>query len=215
MKANTSNRFFDILSDQQKKTFALLRVFPIDGVLAGGTALALQLGHRKSYDFDFFRPKPISKKFLFQVKKNFKTIRLLTDTSDELSFLSPDEVKVSFIFYPFKSLSAPAFYQGISISSWREIALDKAHTIGRRGEWRDYLDLYFILKKDLSLAKIIERAQRKFGDTFSDKLFLSQLSYLKDIKDFSSELLVPEEITPEKLTVFFESEIIKLNYFKK
>lgn len=210
-----SKRFFDILSREQKETFSLLRAFSSGGVLSGGTALALQLGHRRSYDFDIFRPKPLSKIFLFQVKKHFKTIRLLVDTGDELSFISPHGIKVSFIFYPFRPLSKPIVYQGVSLSSWREIALDKAHTIGRRGEWRDYLDLYFILKKGFFLPQIIKRAQEKFGDTFSDKLFLSQLSYFGDIKDFSVELLAQEEITPEKLKTFFESEISKLAYFKK
>jgi len=69
--------YFDILTENQKKTLKSLKEFSKYGVLAGGTALALQLGHRKSYDFDIFCAKPISKKLVFQAKKHFKKIQIL------------------------------------------------------------------------------------------------------------------------------------------
>lgn len=176
-----SSLYLDILTEDQKKTLESLKSFSKYGFLAGGTALALQLAHRRSYDFDIFCPKPVPKGFLFVVKKHFKKVQI------------------------YKTISISA----LRIYNWKEIALDKAHAIGRRGEWRDYIDLYFIIKTGFSLKSVIKGAKRKFGDIFSGKLFLSQLCYLGDIKDFSIEL-IKEEVSPPELQKFFEMEIKKL-----
>ena len=53
--------YLDILDDRRKRLFSMLKSFEGEWVLAGGTALALQIGHRKSIDFDLFSPKPISR----------------------------------------------------------------------------------------------------------------------------------------------------------
>lgn len=201
--------YFNILTKNQKKTLKSLKEFSKYGMLAGGTALALQLGHRKSYDFDIFCAKPISKKLLFEVKKRFKKIQILVDNSNELSFVSPLGIKISFIFYPFKSIYKTIPTSSLEISFWKDIALDKAHTIGRRSQWRDYIDLYFIMKSDFQLRNIISGTKKKFSDLFSEKLFLSQLCYLGDIKEFSIEL-VRGKVTPKQLHIFFEKVVKKL-----
>ncbi len=95
-----SKLHFELLDSNQKKCFNLLSNFSKYGVLGGGTALMLQLAFRKSFDFDVFTPKPISKQFLHRVKENFKSIRIIVDTGDELSFIAlPWEVKISFVHY--------------------------------------------------------------------------------------------------------------------
>lgn len=208
-----SSLYLDILTKDQKKTLETLKTFSKYGFLAGGTALALQLAHRRSYDFDMFCPKPIPKGFLFMVKKHFKKVQILVDTPDELSFISPPGVKISFVFYPFNPIFKTISIFTLKIYNWKEIALDKAYAIGRRGEWRDYIDLYFIIKTGFPLKSVIKGAKRKFGDIFSGKLFLSQLCYLGDIKDFSIEF-IKEEIAPPELQNFFEREIKKLKLIR-
>ncbi len=200
---------FDILTAEQRKTFESLKAFSRDGVLGGGTGLALQLVHRKSYDFDVFCPKPISKTFLLKLKGHFKRLQILVDTSDELGIISPFGVKISFIYYPFGPLYKIIQGPPLGIYSWKDIALDKAYTIGRRGEWRDYVDLYFSMKAGLLLKDVMKGAKRKFRNLFSEKLFLSQLGYFGDIRDFSIEFTV-EEVTLSKLQRFFEKEIKEL-----
>lgn len=203
-----SRQHFEILSEDQKKTLETLKKFSKYGTLSGGTALALQLNHRKSYDLDIFTPKPISKRFLYQIKEHFKKIEILVDTQDELSFISYN-TKISFVYYPFQAMYKTISTPYLKIFSWKDIALDKAYTIGRRGEWRDYIDLYFAVKNGYSLEKIIKGVKRKFGDTFSEKLFLSQLCYYSDIKDFSIEF-IEEKTSKLQLQKFFEREIKKL-----
>ena len=205
-----SKLYFEILTGNQKKTLLLLKEFSKYGTLAGGTALALQFLHRKSYDLDIFVPKPISKQFLYKIKQRFRKIEIMVDTGDEFSFIFLSQrVKISFIYYPYPPLYKTISTPYLRIFSWKDITLDKAHTIGRRGEWRDYVDLYFAVKKGFKLKDIIKEAERKFGDTFSEKLFLSQLCYYKDIKDFTIDFL-KEKISKNQLQKFFEKEIKKL-----
>lgn len=204
-----SKLHFEILTEEQKKTFKSLKAFSGHGVLAGGTALALQFFHRKSYDFDIFYKSPISKSFLLKVKNHFNKLQILIDTADELSIVSPLGVKVSFIHYPFHPLYRIIPTQSLGLQSWKDIALDKAYAIGRRGEWRDYIDLYFCLKAGRSFKGIMNGCKKKFGVLFSEKLFLSQLCYFGDIRDFSIDF-VNREVTSSELQNFFKREVKSL-----
>ena len=167
-----SKLHFNLLNNNQRKVLEILKNFSDYGILGGGTALMLQLPYRKSFDFDIFMPKLVSKQFLYKIKQFFEKIEILVDTGDELSFISlPQDIKVSFISYPYKSLYSPISTPYLKIFNWHDIALDKAHTIGRRGAWRDYVDLYFILNEGLTLKILLLMQKKKFGDSFSEKLF--------------------------------------------
>ncbi len=204
-----SKLHYKLLSKSQIKVLEVLKNFSKYGILGGGTALMLQLSHRCSYDFDIFLPKLISKKFLYKVKQHFKKIEIITDTDDEFSFVSVlHKVKISFIYYPFPSLYKIVSTPYLKLFSWKDIALDKAHTIGRRGEWRDYVDLYFIIKNGFSLKNIIKGAQKKFADSFSEKLFLSQLVYYKDLKDFTVDF-ISAKYSKKEIQDFLEKEVKK------
>ena len=85
----------------------------------------------------------------------------------------------------------------------KDIAANKAYTLGRRPKWRDYVDLYFIFGKGfVSLEKLVDISLKKFGNDFSEKLFLEQLIYWKDIDDYKIEYLrsnLPPELIKEEL----------------
>ena len=208
-----SKPHLDLLSNNHIKVLEILKNFSKYGILGGGTALMLQLSHRKSYDLDVFLPKLISKKFLYRVKRHFVKIEIIIDTGDEFSFVSiPHKVKISFIYYPFLPLYKPISTPYLKVFDWRDIALDKAHTIGRRGEWRDYVDLYFAIKKGIPLGNIISKSRKKFGDSFSEKLFLSQITYFKDLEDFTVDFIGKRYYSRKEIRSFFEKEIIKWGY---
>ena len=92
----------EILDDKRRSIFNQLAYFNTLGYLAGGTALALQAGHRVSYDFDIFCPAEIKANFPAKVRNKISIKEVLVNSSDEFTFLSEDDVIVSFIFYPFK-----------------------------------------------------------------------------------------------------------------
>jgi len=70
----------------------------------------------------------------------------------------------------------------------RDLATAKAYAIGRRGVWRDYFDVYFLLKsRKVGLEDLLKMSKKRYGSLFSKKLFLEQLCYFDDINDFSIE----------------------------
>lgn len=202
-----SKLYFEVLDSESQEVFKCLKDFSKKGVLAGGTALSLQIAHRKSYDFDVFVGNPIKKKMLRKAQEVFgEDLKLLVDSGDELSFLTPKEIKVSFVYFPFGHLHGLVGTASISLFGIKDLASNKAYTVGRRGEYRDYVDLFFLLKKGLGMEKIIEEAQERFKGAFSEKLFLEQLTYFGDLQDFAIEF-INEEYSPKQVSEFFEKAV--------
>lgn len=205
--------YLEIFDKTRLATLAKFGKFPASIVLGGGSALCLQLGHRKSYDFDLFYSKPLTSKFFNLVKKVFgQNFEKLIDNQDQLAILTKSGVEITFLHYYYSALFPLVFTQFIPLYSIKDIALDKAHTIGRRGVWRDYVDLYFILMRNyIDLKTILKLGKKKFGPAFAAKLFLEQLTYFGDIEDFTIEY-VGKEYKPGKIQEYFR-ELVK-NYLK-
>lgn len=95
----------------------------------------------------------------------------------------------------------------------KEIASTKAYTIGRRGSYKDYLDLYFIISLHyISLSEIIELAGKKYQDNFNARLFLEQLVYLDDVDD-AEIIFLQDKVERSTVSMFFENEIKKIELF--
>lgn len=200
----------EALTKEGVKLLPLLHKFE-SFYLAGGTALALQIGHRISVDFDFFSDTEISKGLLSQVIKIFdgQSISTAINNRDELTIFVSG-VKITFLKYPFPNIEKLVQYQGISLLGIKDIASTKAYTVGRRGSYKDYVDLYFILSEKFStLNEIINFARRKYGTEFNDRLFLEQLLFMDDLDDLNIQFLKPA-IFKEKIEMFFREEIKQL-----
>lgn len=202
---------FEVLDNKRREVFDRLEVFKKYGFLAGGTALALQVGHRVSYDFDFFCYRPVKNNLILRAKKSFQIKDILINNEDEFTFLDKDGIKISFIHYPFnlkKFLLEDNF--SVKILSAQGIALAKAYTLNRRNSWRDYLDLYYILQnKIITLGEIIIKAKKVYGEMFSEKLFLAQLVYTDDIlkSEIDGIKILDKKIAPNEVKAFFQKEI--------
>ncbi len=206
-----SKVFFEILNEKEKEVLLSLKpYFEKKGLLSGGTALMLQNPVRKSYDFDLFFPYEIPDNFLRNASKIFKSnIRVLINNSDELTFIARKDINISFIYFPFSRKYDPVIEDLVSLSSFKDIASDKAYAIGRRPEYRDYVDLFIILKEGFKIEQTILDAKQKFNGEFSEKLFLSQIVYFEDIKDFSVDF-IRENYRVEEIKDFFKKEVYKL-----
>lgn len=201
----------EVLTSTGANLFPLLSRFP-GFYLAGGTALALQIGHRISVDFDLFANNAIERSQLQRVRKVFaqSEIAALINNSDELTLLV-DGVKITFLRYPFPPDDAFVVRQGMSLLSIRDIAITKAYTIGRRGSYKDYIDLYFIIaERHATLAEIVRGAERRYGADFNSRLFLEQLVYLGDVEDTDIQFLKPAA-EPAQVLAFF-ADCIRTNY---
>ncbi|HWY79775.1 MAG TPA: nucleotidyl transferase AbiEii/AbiGii toxin family protein [Candidatus Sulfotelmatobacter sp.] len=177
----------DILDKRRQELLTELLPYTKDFVLGGGTALALQLNHRESYDFDFFSSNQIAKSTIEKISQSIKIATISVDSSEELTFFTENEIKVTFLHYPFGyAYPLEQLDNGLSLFSIKDIAIKKAYTIGRRGAYRDYFDLYAIFKGDyINLSELINETKKIYGSIFEEKLFLQQLVYFGDITDFT------------------------------
>ncbi|MDP3724294.1 MAG: nucleotidyl transferase AbiEii/AbiGii toxin family protein, partial [bacterium] len=176
--------------------------------LAGGSALALQIGHRQSNDLDFFSSRTISPSLIKQIQRLFPTeqIQPIISTGDELTVFL-EGVKVTFLFYPFPVLFKPLVEDNVTMFAPKEIAAMKSYTIGRRGSLKDYVDLYFLIKeKYTTLEEIVSMAEKKYQEVFNGRLLLEQLVFFDDIPD-DKIVFLKHPVSREKLRCFFEQAI--------
>lgn len=179
-------------------------------VLVGGSALALHVKHRKSEDLDFFTYEDsFDKREIFKYIKNFQSTEILNQSDDQVDLLL-DGVKVTFFNAKWKFLK-PSIVKSFNLSSLEAISAMKVNVLFLRAKFRDYYDLYFLVKK-IGLYKVFKQSL-EILDGLTLKLFIVSLLYIDDIEDDNIEHLYPEQIlTKVEIRDFFQSEINKLQY---
>jgi hypothetical protein len=181
-----------ILTENQNELLPYLKIFKRKFYLVGGTAVALHLGHRRSIDFDLFCKTDINKRDIRKKLESFpfKIVKLSEDT-DQIHFIIND-IKITFFYYPYEIEHPLSLGQFFSFPTLLSLASMKAYALGRRAKWKDYFDLYFILRDHYSIEEISKEAINNFGQFFSEKLFREQLAFHKDINYTEPvEYLVP------------------------
>ena len=177
-----------------------------DFYLAGGTALALHLGHRKSVDLDFFSETYPAQEQLLQTfnKYNPSIARQAAGTLD----LYVDTVKISLFEYKYPLLQEKVRYENINLATILDIACMKLVAVAQRGTKKDFVDLYFVLQKYFSLEELLSSFEKKYGDTKYQKLhLLKSLTYFEDAEnDPEPDYLT--KISWEKIKTFFISQVI-------
>jgi len=206
--------YLDTLDRERQEVFKQLKYFNRNFVLAGGTAIMLQIGHRMSYDFDCFSEKPIPRntdKMAYDIFGREITIRF--QIRDQITLITPTNVEITFVCHPYKPLQKFIETDSISLFHLDDLAANKAMTIGKRGTWRDYVDLFFLLRKKLySIDTLITLAKQKFAGMFSERLFLGQLVYFDDL-DVASIAYLKESYTEKEIKYFLEKRVEK--YIRK
>ena len=176
----------EILSPKQLKLLPLIKNFAEKFHLIGGTAIALQIGHRRSIDFDLATFEKLDiEKIRSKTREKLKIQTVLVETPDELSIVVND-VKTTFLRYPFKFPVTESLRDIIKVPDILTLSAMKSYALGRRAKWKDYVDLYFIMKKH-SLPEVLRATKQIFADEFNEKLFREQLSYFDDI-DYSESI---------------------------
>lgn len=206
----------EILDKSRSKIFVHLKEFGKYGYLAGGTALALQIGHRLSYDFDVFCHKKISDSLINICRDKFSPKQVLINSDEEFTFLAKNNVKITFLYYPFVFKNKLVQNKiSLPLLSVLDIAAAKAYALNRRGSCRDYVDLYFLLKKGLITAKqVVNNAKKVYGELFSEKLFLGQLVYFGDLdkNELRKMIFISEKLSFKIMNKFFEEEVKRYKF---
>ena len=194
----------EILPANQKKLLPLIKNFQEDFYLVGGTALALQLGHRRSIDYDLFSDKPFDNLKIRHLIESKHTInRTMIETKTEFTLLI-DQIQTTFYTYYYPIKHPIKFKDVITMPDSLTIGAMKAFTLGMRAKWKDYVDLYFIFKKH-SLKQVVQKAKKIFGSQFDQKLFREQLTYYQDLNysqpiDYLPKFKVKDSIIKQQLT---------------
>jgi len=187
----------EILSEKQLELLPLLRQFGREYYLAGGTAVALHIGHRRSIDFDLFKFSSVRHKKNIDKLAGSRLPYEVTWREVGQMNVTVGNVKLTFLEYPFQIATGVKFQDIIKVPELIDLAAMKAYALGRRSKWKDYVDLYFILKDHFSFSQVAERASGIFGQLFSEKLFRAQLSYFDDI-DYSEQVEYVNTAVPEE-----------------
>ncbi len=173
---------YDILDKKRLDLLPIFKNFKNNFYLAGGTSLALQIGHRDSVDFDFFTEEDINTQNLFeQLRKIFNGHKLLKiqDEINTLTILIDESVKVSFFTYKYKLIDKTISDENLTYASIEDIGCMKLSTITGRASNKDYIDLFFILKH-FSLSQLLNKAHEKYPQ-LDRNLILKSLIYFKDV----------------------------------
>lgn len=176
-----------ILSQKQISLLPFVKKFKNDFYLVGGTALALQIKHRMSIDFDLFTNRSFdNNKIVDKIKNSKIKSKQIVSNQNELA-LELNDVKFTFYKFPFNIPHQVKYKDIISMPTILDIAAMKAYALGKRAKWRDYVDLYFVFKHHHSYKEVTARTKIKFKGFFNEKLFREQLSFYKDV-DYSQKI---------------------------
>ncbi len=204
--------FYDILDKNRLDILPLLAKFKNEFYLAGGTGLALRIGHRDSYDFDFFSGKDINTEKLFLNLKEIFAGYDIIKTQEEKNTLSitiNQNIKLSFFTFPYKLIEKLIEEPYLNIASMVDIACMKMSAITGRGTNKDYIDLYYILQT-ISLSELLRIARKKFPE-LETSLILKSLVYFDDVMEESIRFKNDKEISMLEIKKFIEEEVKKLS----
>ncbi|MBI4160113.1 nucleotidyl transferase AbiEii/AbiGii toxin family protein [Candidatus Wolfebacteria bacterium] len=197
----------EILTKEQVELLPLVSGFSKKFGMVGGTAIALYIGHRESIDFDLFSLEefdnaPIQRKIL----KYRKIEEIIRDETGQYTMMIRG-VRFTFFHYLYPIKFSKNFDDVIAMPDLLTLAAMKIFALGRRAKWKDYVDLYFILKNRHSLKEIFKKAKQIFGNEFNEKLARTQLAYFHDI-DYREKIkylegfAVRDEAVEKDLTQF-------------
>lgn len=174
--------------------------------LAGGTGLALQLGHRRSDDLDFFSDRM------------FNTDSILARISADKVFFTElgtvhceiKGIRISFLYYDVPLIQQTILWRGINIAHCKDIVAEKMKTISQRGSKKDFIDLYAALKLKYSVKEVCNFFKKRFQA--SDINFYHILKSLIFFEDAEQEplplmLFTGEDWKWEKIKTFFIKNI--------
>jgi nucleotidyltransferase AbiEii toxin of type IV toxin-antitoxin system len=179
-----------------------------DFYLAGGTALALHLGHRLSEDLDFFSEVDFDERRLLVRLQVLPAFTMLSEAPATLHVLIA-ETKVSFLGYPYPLLFPLLQFKGTQVADWRDIACMKISAIASRGTRRDFIDLYSVARQ-LGLDHLLQLFQKRYAAVnYSQLHIFKSLVYFEEAeKDPLPNLLA--DIAWPAVRQYFQAEVPRL-----
>ncbi len=197
------------------ETWAILRAFRPQGwlaawTLAGGTGLALQLGHRFSEDLDFFHHEPFEPDSLVDALSELGSLFVQSRSPGALHVVLAG-TRFSFLQAQAPLLFKGTSYRGLTLADSRDIAVMKLVAIGGRGSRKDFVDLYFYLRSGGSLESIFSLLRRRFREIdYNEYHLLKSLAYFADADAEPMPRLI-RSVTWERVKESIAAEVLRLS----
>jgi hypothetical protein len=164
--------------------------------LAGGTALALQLGHRRSVDFDWFREDPIDDPLRLAAELRTPDFRLETDRVERGTLHGrAGGVRVSFLEYGYPLLKPLREVEGLRLAALEDIAAMKLAAVAQRGSKKDFVDV-FALGRRFRLGEMLASYRKKYGVEDVGHVLVA-LAYFDDADRERTPLLLQRQSWPD------------------
>ena len=174
--------------------------------LAGGTSLALQIGHRLSVDLDFFGHRPFETQEILDLLQPIGQVRMMSQSKNIL-VLNVEGVKVDFVNYRYPVIKELVHIEGLRLLDLPDIAAMKLAAIAGRGRKKDFVDIYFLLKR-YSLAQLFDFYSAKYedGSTF---MVSRSITYFDDA-DQDEDLMLFKKVSWQAIKETILKEVQKL-----
>lgn len=148
--------------------------------LVGGTALALQYGHRCSIDLDFFGEIEADAESVKEVLRRYGKLIVLKE-SKNIKIYHLNDIKIDIVNYSYKWIDEPIQTESITLASPKDIAAMKINAIEGRGTKKDFIDMYFLLQH-YNLPEILTFYQTKYPENSLFRALMS-LTYFDDAEE--------------------------------
>lgn len=151
--------------------------------LAGGTALALLLGHRESVDFDWFTPEPFDPETVSRRMGRFGVVSV-AETAPGTFIGWIGDTQVTWLHYPnpvLEPFTEPPDVPGLRIASLTDMGIMKWTALANRGSIKDFLDLYVLDRKGVTLRDLFTLLEKKYpGARINTYHMIKSLSWFDD-----------------------------------
>lgn len=200
---------WDILDRKRKSILPLFKDFTDEGFyLAGGTGLALQIGHRDSIDFDFFKKDDFETAVLIEkLESVFKNHELSITQQDKntVSCSVDNDICLSFFGYNYTLLKPLIRTDYIEIASIEDIACMKLSAIMGRAAEKDYVDLFFILQK-ISLDDLLDSCRKKYR-SLNEMIIIKSLSFFEDVQKEHILFKEGHKVSLKQIQKYFQESV--------
>lgn len=180
--------FFSVLDESRLDLLKqIVAIAPVPhSYLAGGTALAMMLGHRSSIDFDWFSPNMFAVETIAESLSPLGVLNI-AETKKGTFHGFVNDIRVTWLYYPNPLLGAlvtPPQIPGLCLASLVDIAVMKWAALSSRGSRKDFLDLYFIAKAELEVKSLLSLLTTKYpGANINHYHMIKSLSYFDDAEN--------------------------------
>ncbi len=172
--------------------------------LVGGTALALQMGHRVSIDLDLFTPQPFDANAILEaLSQSYEVV--VENESTNMTILTVNAIKVDLVKMGYPILFPPIVTEGIRMLDIRDIAPMKLKAVTQRGSKKNFYDLYYLLER-LSMADMLNLFLEKFRQ---HEVFhvIKSLSYFEDAEANPDPIVFEKAITWHKVKTTIQKAV--------